>query len=284
MQPVADASVAEEPPVEEVPVEEAPSHAVPRGARAGRLSAFKRTAATCLSAGVVGIVGLLTVGMTMPAAAVAAGHTDVPNDVAPLVVTASGVVEVDSDEIQAYVTPAGIEAPAIERPETYDTASIAAVASDLGIQRQSDFYVNDPSAAIQWPFAVGVDITYGFGMRDGRMHLGADFDPGDGAHIQAVADGVVRVATEAGDGYGVQVIIDHIIDGQLISTRYAHMQYGSLQVTPGQQVTVGTFLGRTGNTGNSFGAHTHFEVLTPGDVAIDPIAWLRANAGRRSLS
>ena len=75
------------------------------------------------------------------------------------------------------------------------------------------------------------------------------------------------------------VLIDHIIDGELVSSRYGHMQYGSLQVVPGQQVTVGTFIGRTGNTGRSFGAHTHFEILAGGTTPIDPLPWLREHAG-----
>ncbi|MFW1063371.1 peptidoglycan DD-metalloendopeptidase family protein, partial [Vibrio parahaemolyticus] len=87
----------------------------------------------------------------------------------------------------------------------------AQVAADSGIRYPSDFYKNDTSAAIQWPFAVGVGITYGFGMRDGVMHEGADFVPGEGAPIQAIADGVVRTATEDGGGYGVMIIIDHKI-------------------------------------------------------------------------
>ena len=116
-------------------------------------------------------------------------------------------------------------------------------------------------------------------MRSGRMHEGADFTPGAGSPIQAIADGVVRIATSSGGAYGVTVVIDHQIDGQLVSSRYAHMQYGSLQVSVGQQVTVGTILGRTGNTGRSYGAHTHFEILMNGTTAIDPIPWLRQHAG-----
>jgi murein DD-endopeptidase MepM/ murein hydrolase activator NlpD len=87
------------------------------------------------------------------------------------------------------------------------------------------------------------------------------------------------VASEAGGDYGVHVIIDHVIDGQLISSHYAHMQYGSMQVVPGQKVTVGTVLGHTGNTGRSYGAHTHFELLMNGTVPIDPMPWLREHAG-----
>ena len=168
---------------------------------------------------------------------------------------------------------------ALERTETYSTVTTAQLAAQSGIKNFSNFFVNDPNSAIQWPFAVGVPISYGFGMRSGRMHEGVDFTPGAGSPIQAIADGVVRVATNSGGAYGVSVIIDHQIDGQLVSSHYAHMQYGSLQVAVGQHVTVGTIIGRTGNTGRSYGAHTHFEILMNGTTPIDPIPWLRAHAG-----
>ena len=48
------------------------------------------------------------------------------------------------------------------------TVSMGEIAAEEGITNYSNFFVNDPNAAIQWPFAVGVPITYGFGMRSGR--------------------------------------------------------------------------------------------------------------------
>ncbi|QKJ21076.1 peptidoglycan DD-metalloendopeptidase family protein [Microbacterium hominis] len=237
---------------------------------------FKRIAATSFSVGVMGIVGLMAVGMTVPAEAVAAVQgTDATTSLLAGDVS-SGI---DEEDIQAYVAPAGTESADLTRSENYGTVTMAEIAAASGIRNTSNFFVNDPTAAIQWPFAVGVPISYGFGMRSGRMHEGVDFTPGDGSPIQAIADGVVREATQAGGAYGVHVIIDHIIDGQLVSSHYAHMQYGSLQVVPGQHVTVGTILGRTGNTGRSYGAHTHFEILANGTTAIDPIPWLRQHAG-----
>lgn len=238
----------------------------------------RQLATASFSVGVMGIVGLLAVGMTTPADALAVADSDNP----AATVTAAGDVEANED-IQAYVTPSTIESAGIERDENYSTVSLGEIASELGISNYSNFFVNDPNAAIQWPFAVGVPITYGFGMRSGRMHEGADFVPGQGAEIQAIAAGTVRTATSSGGGYGVEVVIDHIIDGQLISSRYAHMLYGSIKVAEGQHVEAGTILGETGDTGHSFGAHTHFEILAGGDTAIDPIEWLRANAGRSSL-
>jgi murein DD-endopeptidase MepM/ murein hydrolase activator NlpD len=241
-----------------------------------RGASFRRVATASFSVGVLGAVGLLTVGMTTPAEAVAAAQGTTPATVS---VIAPGDVEDADAGIQAYVAPAQVQNLAVDRTEDYKTTTRAQMAADSGITNFSNFFTNNPDSAIQWPFAVGVPISYGFGMRSGRMHEGVDFTPGAGSPVQAIADGTVRIATESGGAYGVTVVLDHIIDGQLVSTRYGHMQYGSLQVKVGEQVKVGTVIGRTGNTGRSFGAHTHVEVLMNGTTPIDPLPWLREHAG-----
>ncbi|MGC0369800.1 peptidoglycan DD-metalloendopeptidase family protein [Microbacterium sp. SLBN-111] len=275
-QPVAEPVAAATRPVTQgLPVDASPRR------RSGR-----RVAAASFSVGVMGLVGLMTVGMTMPVSALASAN-GTTNVAAPETAVTQNLAVAGGDAgngaIQAYVAPAQSQSAIVDRADGYSAATYAQVAADSGIRYPSDFYKNDTSAAIQWPFAVGVGITYGFGMRDGVMHEGADFVPGEGAPIQAIADGVVRTATEDGGGYGVMIIIDHKIDGQLVSSRYAHMLHGSMQVKQGDVVHVGEVIGHTGNTGHSFGAHTHFEILMNGTVAIDPITWLRANAGRHSL-
>jgi murein DD-endopeptidase MepM/ murein hydrolase activator NlpD len=276
--PVQESAPTEAPAQDAAASTAAQRHVAPRRAKANAGSSFRRVATASFSMGVIGIVGLMAVGMTTPAEAVAAaGGADTTMSV---VAPADGkVTTIDKDEIQAYVAPAGVESDNLERTENYGTTTTAELASEAGIKNFSNLFHNDPNAPIQWPFAVGVTMSYGFGMRDGRMHEGIDFTPGAGSPIQAIADGTVRVASEAGGAYGVHVIIDHMIDGQLVSSHYAHMQYGSLQVKPGQHVTVGTMLGRTGNTGRSYGAHTHFEILMNGTTAIDPMPWLREHAG-----
>lgn len=184
-----------------------------------------------------------------------------------------------NEALQEYVVPETAVISDINRDEGLVVESRALLASEVGISSTADTFSNDPNAAIQWPFPVGVPISSSFGPRWGRLHAGTDFDPGNGAQIQAIADGVVRVADENGGGYGVHVIIDHQIDGQLVSSHYAHMQYGSIQVRQGQQVKVGTIVGLVGNTGNSFGAHLHFEILLNGNTPTDPMPWLKAHAG-----
>lgn len=91
----------------------------------------------------------------------------------------------------------------------------------------------------------------------------------------------MRIATEQGGAFGVTVYIDHVIDGQVITSHYSHMQYGSLNVKAGDTVKVGTIVGKTGNTGRSYGAHLHFELIVNGST-IDPMPWLKENAGRTS--
>jgi len=140
-------------------------------------------------------------------------------------------------------------------------------------------WVNNPSAPIQWPFPVGVPVSAAYGSSSylaefSSAHSGVDLTPGAGAEIHAVAAGTVRIATESGGDYGVTVVIDHVVDGQVVSTRYGHMQYGSLQVTQGQRVTAGQIIGKVGQTGKATGPHLHLEVLLGGTTTTDPMPWL----------
>ena len=145
--------------------------------------------------------------------------------------------------------------------------------------------VNTGAGDIRWPVAGAIRISSPFGARSApcaacsSMHQGADITPGAGTPIGAVAAGTVRVSGTHPE-YGQYVIIDHQIDGQTISTLYAHMIFGSSPLRAGQQVTVGQLVGLVGNTGASTGAHLHLQVMLGGVTPVDPIAWLTANAGR----
>lgn len=210
--------------------------------------------------------------MTTPAEALPHVHTT-------SAVVAGDVVDADSDEIQAYVTPSQVQNIDITRTESYSVASLVDLADTVGISNFSDsVFTNDQTCSIQWPYAVGVPMTYGFGMREGGMHQGIDLIPGAGAQIQAIADGVVRIATDDGGAYGVTIVIDHVVNGEQVSSRYAHMEFDSRQVEVGDTVSVGEYIGRTGNSGRSFGAHLHLEILENGTTAIDPLPWLRSYA------
>jgi murein DD-endopeptidase MepM/ murein hydrolase activator NlpD len=242
----------------------------------------RRLAAAGASLGVMGVAGLIAVSMTLPASAVAAVQAGDGGATASLVASnASTAKKADKGEIQAYVASDDAQGESLARSDAYSTISLLDVAAEENIKFSDSLYTNDPNAAIQWPFMVGVAMSSPFGMRNGRMHEGIDLVPGNGATIQAIADGTVREATESGGAYGVTIYIDHIIDGKLITSHYAHMQHGSMLVHTGDKVKVGQPLGKVGTTGRSTGPHLHFELIVNGS-RIDPLPWLRANAGRYS--
>jgi murein DD-endopeptidase MepM/ murein hydrolase activator NlpD len=143
-------------------------------------------------------------------------------------------------------------------------------------------YSNNVAGSIQWPFAVQVPISSGFGPRSApcggcsSMHEGVDFIPGAGVQIHAIADGVVSLV-ETGGAYGYHVVIDHVVNGQKVQSLYAHMRAGSIAVALGQVVKVTDVVGEVGSTGEATGAHLHLEIHLNG-VPVNPFAWLKANA------
>ncbi|MEE2815713.1 MAG: M23 family metallopeptidase [Actinomycetota bacterium] len=265
--------------VDDVPVADEPvsagvvaSHLAPRRPRVSRF------VAAGASLGIMGVAGLIAVSMTLPVSAVAAAQGGAS---ASLVAgaTAASSDKVDEGEIQAFVAPADVQGESLARSDSYSTISLAQVAAEEGIKFSESLYTNDPEAAIQWPFKVGVAMSSPYGQRWGRLHAGIDLVPGEGAPIQAIADGTVRIATESGGAYGVTIYIDHVIDGQVVTSHYAHMQHGSMQVKAGDKVKVGDVIGHVGNTGRSYGAHLHFEIIINGST-VDPLPWMQRNAGR----
>ncbi len=124
-----------------------------------------------------------------------------------------------------------------------------------------------------YPLAAPAPVTSRFGWRvhpitgNRRFHAGTDFGAPEGAPVVAVANGRV-VSSGWRGGYGKAVVIEH--NGQL-QTLYGHMS--ELLVQEGQEIQQGTIIGRVGSTGNSTGAHLHFETQAPtsdGWVAVDP--------------
>lgn len=90
-------------------------------------------------------------------------------------------------------------------------------------------------------------------------HLAIDIGAGEGQPIFAADSGVVVFAGWTNDGYGNMVMIDH---GNGYQTLYAHLS--SVTARCGQSVTQGGTIGLSGSTGNSTGAHLHFEVRYQG--------------------
>jgi len=84
-------------------------------------------------------------------------------------------------------------------------------------------------------------------------HTGVDFAVPLNTPVYAVADGKVANANW-GKAYGVQIVQD-LGDGSFCI--YAHLTKSN--VAAGHEIKKGDLIGYTGNTGNSSGAHLHFE-------------------------
>lgn len=116
-------------------------------------------------------------------------------------------------------------------------------------------------------------------------HGGFDFDGDEGDNVYAAASGTVSdvrsyssFADCDSNTWGCYVDIDHDIDSDGTpdyTTKYAHLQEGSITVTWDDTVTVDTLIGQMGNTGNSNGAHLHFGIQIPGTPQyLDNSYWL----------
>ena len=94
----------------------------------------------------------------------------------------------------------------------------------------------------------------------GPGHLGIDITAPEGSNVYAAGSGVVTMAQGGYNyGYGNVVQIDH---GNGYVTVYAHLS--QINVGQCQSVGQGTLIAYSGNTGNSFGAHLHFEIRING--------------------
>ena len=120
-------------------------------------------------------------------------------------------------------------------------------------------------------------VTSGFRLAARPEHNGIDLVGDDDKTVHAVAGGTVGFAgivSKSAGGltwqWGYYVRIDGN-DGR--KYYYCHLAAGSLRVRAGQRVQAGTALGTMGNTGYSFGAHTHFEVRNAYGTAIDPAGY-----------
>lgn len=106
-------------------------------------------------------------------------------------------------------------------------------------------------------------ITSGFGPRFDGFHRGIDIAGPFGSEIKASAPGKVTFAGYLGT-YGYVVFVEH---NNGYETRYAHMLRVRARV--GDVVNTGDILGEMGSSGNSTGAHLHFEILKDGEI-LDP--------------
>ncbi len=128
------------------------------------------------------------------------------------------------------------------------------------------------SGAMTWPYPGDYTIYSAYGWRYhpiwrvNRFHYGVDLGGTLGNAIVAADNGTVILVSapwsgqnSGGSGYGNYVVIDH---GGGVSTLYAHCK--SIAVSVGDSVVAGQTVAYCGSTGDSTGAHVHFEVRVNG--------------------
>jgi murein DD-endopeptidase MepM/ murein hydrolase activator NlpD len=76
------------------------------------------------------------------------------------------------------------------------------------------------------------------------------------------------------NGYGQLIVIDH---GGGLTSRYGHLSH--IDVSQGQTIERGQFIGRVGSTGRSTGPHLHYEIRI-NDTPVDPLQYLLISANR----
>ena len=100
-----------------------------------------------------------------------------------------------------------------------------------------------------------------------KLHTGDDLAVSYGSPFRAARGGTVLWAGWK-KAYGNTVIVDH---GGGVCTLYGHAS--KLNVSAGQSVNAGQYIGNVGSTGWSTGPHLHFEVRKNGKP-IDPTCYL----------
>lgn len=141
-----------------------------------------------------------------------------------------------------------------------------------------------------WPVSSS-KINAGFGYYDPYntgtyiKHTGVDIGGvGYNSEVHAAADGQIVTAKHITDdpdgpstgkksaGYGNYIMIYHGKNDNGISyyTIYGHLS--ALKVSAGETVKQGQIIGITGSTGNSTGAHLHFEIRENG-TAVNPLKY-----------
>ena len=150
--------------------------------------------------------------------------------------------------------------------------NVGQIATSPGHSTKYRFVWPEPQATISQPFGpsqLGLEPPYnGYP----HFHTGIDLVEPFGSPVYAADDGVVALVGSTTSGYGKYVVIAH--SGGL-DTLYGHLSTALINV--GQTVSQGQPVGLEGSTGNSTGAHLHFE-LRINQKPVDPTLYLPPGA------
>ena len=150
--------------------------------------------------------------------------------------------------------------------------SVGQIPASAGHSTKYRFIWPEPASQISQRFGPS---TFWFEPAYGgyaHFHTGVDLVAPFATQVLAADDGVVALVGSSSSGYGNYVVIAH--SGGL-DTLYGHLATTLVKV--GQQVSQGQPVGLEGSTGNSTGAHVHFE-LRINQKPVDPTPYLPPGA------
>lgn len=165
------------------------------------------------------------------------------------------------NEIQALIQ--GVITPEEVTTVTSDKSKVQEEIKEnekLDVYSKSDAVLN-----MIYPVPNHKSISAGFpNYSSGRYHGGIDFPCPTGSKVVAVQKGIVITVKRLDYSYGYYVMIYHGTDksGRSVVSLYAHNS--SILVNPGDSVSKGDVIAKSGSTGNSTGPHSHFEIRLNG--------------------
>lgn len=162
--------------------------------------------------------------------------------------------------------PAPVESSVVDESTTpfdpEDMAAAAAQAKKIEIQREKRAAQRaQRSSGQMYTPTTNFNFSARFGQPGGwssGYHTGLDFAAPSGTPVFSALAGTV-VESGWGGAYGNNIVVKH---DNGVKTLYAHLT--SANVSKGDKVLRGEKIGTVGSTGNSTGAHLHFEVIKNG--------------------
>ena len=143
---------------------------------------------------------------------------------------------------------------------------------------------HDDASEYRVPYAVGADylITQAFpdaithDTPDSRhaidiaMPIGTDIFAARGGVVFDVASGNFKGGTDI-EKYGHKANVIRILHDDGTYAIYAHLNWDSIRVRPGEVVSRGQYIADSGNTGYSSGPHLHFAVVRNAGMRIESV-------------
>lgn len=159
-----------------------------------------------------------------------------------------------------------------EKSENSSNTTNTSTDKSSGSESESKASAQSNNSGFIWPAQSCYTVTREFGYEGEKLHKGIDISGAgvEGTPIVASASGYVTTAVidYGSENYGCYLIIDH---GNGYQTLYA--QCSDIYVAPGTYVEQGETIAAVGSTGDSTGAHLHFEIICNGEY-VNPACYL----------